>query len=56
MKNKEILHYVVVYGALLATWVPMMGFFDNNVYLTSIFGFFIFVGADQLAHKYIMGE
>lgn len=49
--QRLVLHYVLVYAVLLGTWVPMMGFFGGNIYLTSIFGFFIFVGADMLAHK-----
>ncbi len=49
--QRLVLHYIAVYAVLLGTWVPMMSFFGGNVILTAIFGFFIFVGADMLAHK-----
>lgn len=53
--HKEVFHYVVVFGALLFAWPILMDKF-NDVIPTAIMAFLVFVGADQLAHKIILGE
>lgn len=54
-KTKEILHYIAVYGALLLSWPILMAKF-TDVNIVAVIGFFIFVGADTLAHQFILGE
>lgn len=58
MKNwgKELLHYVVVYGALLASWVPLMDYFGGNVNYTAGAGLAVFIAADLVAHRFILNE
>lgn len=52
----ELLHYVVVYGVLVASWLPIMNYFKDDINLTVATGLVVFIVADQLAHKYILNE
>jgi hypothetical protein len=51
MKTNDLLHYVIVYGVLLAAWIPLMDFFGGNVAYTAVAGFAVFIVADKMAHK-----
>jgi hypothetical protein len=55
-KGLELLHYVVVYGVLLLSWVPVMDYFKQELIPTALTVGVIFILADQLAHKIILGE
>lgn len=48
--NKDILHYMIVYGVLVFSWVPMMNFFNNEVSLTAFGGLLLFYATDKVAH------
>lgn len=52
----DILHYAAVFAVLLIAWVPVMDFFKQELFQTSITVFIIFIISDKLAHKYILGE
>ena len=52
----ELLHYAVVYGVLLYSWLPVMNYFKGDVYYTASVVFLIFFMTDQLAHKHILDE
>jgi len=60
MNNKkiglELLHYIVVYAVILAAWIPLMEFFADNVFYTAFTVFIIFIAADQLMHRFVLGE
>lgn len=53
---KELVHYLVVYGVLLVSWVSLMDYFKGNVTSTAIAGLVVFIITDMLAHKYILHE
>jgi len=53
---KELLHYAVVFAVILLAWVPVMDYFNDDIYLTSGAVFLIFILADQLAHKILLKE
>lgn len=53
---KELLHYVIVFGIILVAWPQAMAFWNGDLNLTALTVFYIFVAADGLAHKYILGE
>jgi hypothetical protein len=55
-KYKDLLHYGVVYGSLLLTWVPLMTYFKNDVTYTAVGGLIVFVVADKIAHRVILNE
>jgi hypothetical protein len=51
MDTNDLLHYVAVYGVILAAWVPVMNYFNANVGLTALAVFGIFIAADKIAHS-----
>jgi hypothetical protein len=51
MKANDAAHYVLVYGALLISWVPLMNHFNGDVAYTAAAGLVVFVVADKIAHK-----
>jgi hypothetical protein len=52
----DLLHYGVVFGALLISWVPVMNATNNNIVTTSLIVGGIFVIVDKFAHTMILGE
>ena len=52
----ELLHYIVVYAVLAGSWTSIMNYFKGDVVPTAITGFIVFVVADILAHRFILGE
>jgi hypothetical protein len=52
----ELLHYVVVYAVLAGSWTTIMNYFKGDLMLTVVTGFIVFVVADILAHRFILGE
>jgi hypothetical protein len=53
---KEWVHYILVFGVLLLTWIPAMNLMGGNVYYTSVIELMMFIGADLVAHKLILNE
>ncbi len=52
----ELTHYVVVFAVILASWIPLMNYFQNDVGKTALSALVVFIIADQLAHKIILKE
>ena len=48
---KDLAHYVILYSILLASWVPVMNYFQSQVVPTALVGFIIFMVSDKLLHK-----
>ena len=48
---KEAVYFLVVYGVILASWVPMMDYFKASVVPTAAVGLVIFVGTSKLMQK-----
>lgn len=55
-KLNKIVHYVLVYIALLLAWTPIMNYWQGDVARTAATAFVVFVVADQIAEKYLLGE
>lgn len=53
---KEFLHYIVGGIALLIMWQPLMGFFKNDIYLTSAVWIIWYIIIDQILHFIIKNE
>jgi hypothetical protein len=47
----DALHYVVLFSALLLAWPYVMDKVAQNLYLTSIIVFAIFVSVDKIEHS-----
>jgi len=52
----DLIHYGVVFGALLISWVPVMNAANNNIVTTSLIVFGVFIVADKFAHAMILCE
>ncbi len=50
-QQKDVLHYVLVYSALLLAWPWVMNQLQQNVYLTAGVVFLVFIAADKVMHK-----
>lgn len=52
----ELLHYVLVFAVIAGTWTTIMDYFAGSIFPTLGVSFVLFVIADKIAHKYLMGE
>ena len=52
----EFAHYIVGGLLLLAAWVPLMNYFQNDVFLTSTAWLVWYILIDQILHVVLKGE
>ena len=51
LSKNDFLHYALVYGVLLVSWVPVMDALGGNLPLVAAVVFVLFVAADKFAHR-----
>lgn len=56
LQISSLIHYLIVFLVLWLSWIPIMNYFSNNLLLTSITAFLVFVISDQLVHIFVLGE
>ena len=47
----DILHYLIVGGVLILSWIPLMDLFGSNVTLTSLVWLALFYVTDKFTHN-----
>lgn len=52
----EMFHYVLLAFVLLASWIPLMNYWQGDLVRTAGAWFLVLFFADQLLHKYLLDE